>query len=91
MSKNPAECFFGQEIGAGKMISIIIDGVRREYEVGGVAEKFPESASFSFGVLIPFENQVGWIDADYSDWSQIVYGTFVQLKKGASTAGIGKT
>jgi putative ABC transport system permease protein len=90
LSKKVAERFFGQEIAIGKMISIIIDGERREYAVGGVAEKFPESASFSFGILIPFENQVGWVDADYTDWSEIVYGTFVQLKKGASTEGLSK-
>jgi ABC-type antimicrobial peptide transport system permease subunit len=91
LSKKTAERFFGDEMAIGKMISIIIDSERREYEVGGVAEKFPESASFSFGVLIPFENQTGWVDADYSDWSQIVYGTFVQLKKGASTDGLNQT
>jgi ABC-type antimicrobial peptide transport system permease subunit len=91
LSKNAAERFFGEEIAIGKMVSIIIDSERREYEVGGVAEKFPESASFSFGVLIPFENQTGWVDADYTNWSQIVYGTFVQLKKGASTEGLSKT
>jgi putative ABC transport system permease protein len=91
LSKKVAERFFGQEIAISKMISIIIDGERREYEVGGVAEKFPESASFSFGVLIPFESQVGWIEADYTDWSKIVYGTFVQLKKGASTDGCEQT
>jgi putative ABC transport system permease protein len=91
LSKGVSERFFGQELALGKMISIIIDGERREYEVGGVAEKFPESASFSFGVLIPFENQTGWIDTDYTDWSSIVYGTFVQLNKGTSTDGLAKT
>ena len=91
LSKKAAERFFGQEIAIGKMVSIIIDSERREYEVGGVAGKFPESASFSFGVLIPFENQIGWVDTDYTDWSQIVYGTFVQLKKGASIEGLSKT
>jgi len=90
LSKNVAERFFDQELAIGKMITIIIDGERREYEVGGVAEKFPENASFSFGVLIPFENQVGWVDTDYTDWSEVVYGTFVQLKKEASTEGLKK-
>ena len=91
LSKGVSERFFGDELAIGKMISIIIDGERREYEIGGVAEKFPESASFSFGVLIPFENQTGWIDTDYTDWSNIVYGTFVQLKKGTSTDGLTKS
>ena len=91
LGKDVAERLFGQETAVGKMISIIIDGDRKEFEVGGVAAKFPESASFWFDVLIPFENQSGWVDADYMDWSQIVYGTFVQLKKGSSLDGINKT
>ena len=91
LSKNIAERFFAQESAVGKMVSITIDGKRREYEVGGVAEKFPENASFSFGILIPFVNQTDWIDTDYSDWSENVFATFVQLKKGASTVGLEQT
>ena len=88
LSKNVAERFFNQELAMGKIISIIINGERREYEVGGVAEKFPENASFWFDVLIPFENQTGWIETNYTDWTENVFGTFVQLKTGASTDGI---
>ncbi len=91
LSKKISERFFDQEIAVGKMITLIIDGERRELEVGGVAEKFPERASFSFDVLIPFDNQTDWVAADYTDWSEIVYGTFVQLKNGATTDGIKQT
>ena len=91
LSKKIAERFFGSEAAMGKMISIIIDDKRREFEVGGVAKKFPERASFSFGILIPFENQKDWIDTDYSKWTEVVNATFIQLKPGAALDGVERT
>ena len=84
LSKNVAERLFGEEEALGKMVGVTIEGKRREFTVGGVAKKFPESSSFSFGILISFERQRDWVNETFADWSRYVDATFVQIKKGAS-------
>jgi len=80
MSEALALKYFGPVNPIGEQISIRFnDTTMVSYLVQGVAEKLPDKASFSFDLLVPFENLQSLELQDIEDWTQLVTATFIQL------------
>jgi ABC-type antimicrobial peptide transport system permease subunit len=83
LSDAMARKYFGTGEAIGKQLTLLFDGkVKRSFTVKAVAAPFPNTASFSFGMLVNFSvgKDLGWQD----DWAQQVDATFIQLNAPAS-------
>ena len=59
---------------------LILNDKKESFVVGGVAQKFPKTASFSFDALINFERKFNIFDKeDPTDWTDFIGSTFIQL------------
>ncbi len=80
ISKKMAEKYFGKEKALGQVLEIVANDKKESFVVGGVAKKFPKSASFAFGVLINFEKKFSIYEKeDRNDWTDFIGATFIQL------------
>jgi ABC-type antimicrobial peptide transport system permease subunit len=72
--------YFGDENPLGKQLSIIFNNKQKEsFIVRGVAEEFPETASFGFSILVNYEKQFKLGLSDRNNWKQLTSATFIQL------------
>ena len=75
-----SEKYFGQEDPVGRQVVLILNDKKESFVVGGVAQKFPKTASFSFDALINFERKFNIFDKeDPTDWTDFIGSTFIQL------------
>lgn len=80
LSERLAEKYFGKENPVGRQIELIFNDKKESFVVGGVAEKFPKTASFSFSVLINYQKKFNIFDKDDpTDWTDFIGSTFIQL------------
>jgi len=80
LSAESALKYFGDTDPIGKRVSITFEDKYKEtFVVRGVTEKFPQNASFSFAVLLPFEKQLDLGVRDFDDWKTLTRATFVQV------------
>ena len=86
-----AEKYFGSKNPIGKTIDIRFNQQGKEiverFIVQGVLEKAPESATFSPGILIPFERQKAILEK-MEDWTTTSSITFLQAKNQGDIATI---
>lgn len=79
LSEAMARKYFGDDEAIGKSLTVLFNGtIRRNFTVKAVAAPFPNTASFSFDLLVNYSvgNALGW---QASDWSRQVQATFIQL------------
>ena len=89
ISENTSIKYFGEANPVGEAMTFEFEGKKYTFEVGGVAQKFPYKRSFSFRVLVNFD-QIRQIDADYdmSNWANFLDATFIQVKDPTAIADI---
>ena len=79
-SEEMAEKYFGEENPVGKQVMVQFHNkVRKTLVVGGVAEKFPDNASFGFHALASYENLDEIGERHFDDWGTFVRATFIQV------------
>jgi ABC-type antimicrobial peptide transport system permease subunit len=90
LSEEMSEKYFGEENPIGKTLTVKFDATNgKEFKVTGVAEKFPESRTISFGFLINFENiRAAEPSYDIHDWTALVNATLVMVDKPADIATV---
>ncbi|QHT67267.1 FtsX-like permease family protein [Rhodocytophaga rosea] len=79
LSHEMAIKYFGREQAMGKLLTVSVDGTfNRTFKVMAVAAPFPNTASFSFDMLINYTigKHLGWQD---QSWKQQVKATFIEL------------
>ena len=80
INKAIAEKYFGEENAIGEQIVLVINDKRESFTIGGVAQEFPKTASFSFDILINFEKKFNIYEKeDRNDWTDFITSTFIQL------------
>ncbi len=57
ISERTAEKYFGDSNPIGQQVELILSDNKESFVIGGVAEKFPKSASFGFDILINFDKK----------------------------------
>lgn len=80
LSAEAAERYFGQAPAVGQQLTITFNqAYPRTFTVRGVAEPFPDNASFRFNMLVPFgvSEDVGGDAGD--DWRSNTLATFIQV------------
>jgi ABC-type antimicrobial peptide transport system permease subunit len=81
LSEDQAKKYFGNKNPVGERILFVFHGNKKEsYFVKGVAEKIPSNASFTFDILLPFEQNPDLADGDFNDWDIHILATFIQFK-----------
>jgi len=81
LSDAMARKYFGDKPAVGKSLTVLFNGnTRRTFTVTAVAAPFPNTASFSFDLLVHYKvgNALGWSG---NDWKRTVQATFIQLAK----------
>lgn len=88
LSENIAIKYFGEENPVGKQITITFGSQNPEsFEVGAVFDKFPNTASFAFGILANYEKiKVAEPEYDFDDWKDFISATFIQMKDPKDTS-----
>lgn len=90
LSDDMARKYFGSETAVGKQLTLIFAGnIRRTFTVRAVAAPFPNTASFSFGLMANYQagRELGFTE---NDWTRQVQGTFIQLDSPASADKVTK-
>ena len=83
ISKGMASKYFGRDDVVGEVLNLKLDGDQLlSFTVSAVMDEFPKSASFGGELLLPIENY--YESGDYSNWSILVDGLFVQLNEKAT-------
>jgi putative ABC transport system permease protein len=81
LSDAVATKYFGDTDPIGKQISVAYgNGYTAAFTVRGVAEKFPEKASFTFRALTGFVNYAA-TGVDLTDWSKYIGATFIEVNQ----------
>ena len=91
LSDATARKYFGGKPAVGQSLTILFDGkTKQNFIVKAVAAPFPNTASFSFDILVNYTvgNVLGW---RYNDWSRSVQATFIQVGKPADIAKVTAT
>lgn len=88
LSQASATKYFNGQDPMGKELKVIIEDKSYLFTVAGVAAEFPETASFSFSFLLPFQNATDMSDLDLQAWRNIkdesVF-TFIKLDDALSS------
>jgi putative ABC transport system permease protein len=89
ITRKTARKFFGNEPALGKMINT---DSKESYTVSGVIEDLPLNSSIQFDMLMPLQLMMQrWLDQKIDlnhDFNSYMFLTFLQLKQGASIAGL---
>ncbi|GAB2586948.1 ABC transporter permease [Spirosoma areae] len=88
LSDATARKYFGGKPAVGQPLTILFDGkTRHSFTVKAVAAPFPNTASFSFDILVNYSvgKTLGWRD---NDWTRSVQATFIQVGKPADIAKV---
>ena len=82
LSEKIATKYFGEENPVGEHITITFGSQNPEsFEVGAVFDKFPNTASFTFGILANYEKIKAAVpEYDFDDWKDFISATFIQMK-----------
>ncbi len=85
LSTKLAEKYFKEDAPIGKALTIVFENqVKKIFTVKGVAAPFPENAGFKFDIITGFNTLSTIGEADETDWTRHIRGTFVQLKTEAN-------
>ncbi|MEM6525711.1 MAG: ABC transporter permease [Bacteroidota bacterium] len=80
LSEAMAEKYFGEANPLGKQLVMVLNEKKESFVVGGVAAKFPKTASFRFNFLVHYSKMFTFYeDQDANDWTDFIAATFVQL------------
>ncbi len=80
LSESMAEKYFGTNNPLGEQVILTFGKDRQEtFRVGGVAEEFSLSASFGFGLLVPYDKLFD-LEAEWDDWGALTSATFIQVR-----------
>ncbi len=88
LSDAAARKYFGGKEAVGQVLTILFDGkTKQTFTVKAVAAPFPNTASFSFTMLLNYEvgKTLGWND---NDWTRPVQATFIQVEKPADVGKV---
>ncbi|WP_375446585.1 ABC transporter permease [uncultured Fibrella sp.] len=88
LSEAMARKYFGESPAVGQSLTLLIDSkVKRTFTVTGVAAPFPNTASFTFDLLVGYGvgRELGWLA---NDWSRAIQATFIQVNKPGDEAGV---
>ncbi len=80
-----AEKYFGDEDPIGKVITVNLYGLERDYRIGAVFKNLPHNTVLDFSVLAMIDEQ-DFVDQrwEFADWYSVNNYVFFQLKDGAS-------
>lgn len=89
ISNNLSSKLFGKENPIGQAIILERNGIRKSFEVSGVAEEFPRNASFTFEILIDYENW-DFFDENHDpiSWKNFTSATFIKLDEKAQSSNV---
>ncbi|UFH54385.1 ABC transporter permease [Spirosoma sp. KNUC1025] len=90
LSEPMARKYFGNAQAIGQQLTILFgDKTKRNFTVRAVAAPFPNTASFSFDMLVNFAvgKELGWKD---NDWARQVQATFIELTSPSSADKVTK-
>ena len=81
ISQDLANKYFDRENPVGKQVVLDFGlGNASSFIIGGVAEKFPGTASFSFPILINWQNKATLFPKESdNDWTDFITATFIEL------------
>lgn len=81
LSEQTAVKYFGDANPVGQAMTFDFGQQKYTFEVGGVAEKFPDGAIFQFEVLVNFD-QLKQVDPKYdiTQWHRFYDGVFLRIK-----------
>lgn len=83
LSDAAARKYFGEKEAVGQLLTLVFDGkTKQRFIVKAVAAPFPNTASFSFDMLVNYSvgKTLGWHE---NDWTRPVQATFIQVSKPA--------
>ena len=83
LSDAAARKYFGEKEAVGQVLTLVFDGkAKQSFTVKAVAAPFPNTASFSFDMLVNYSvgKALGWRE---NDWTRTVQATFIQVSKPA--------
>lgn len=89
LSDDLARKYFGESDPVGKPVTLRFHDDRVEsFVVAGVAEKFPQQASFWFEALVSYERYLDLIGVEAANWKYRTGGTFVQFHQPQDAATV---
>lgn len=80
LSDRIARKYFGDENPMGATVLLTFGDRQEVYTVRGVAEPFPQAASFAFRLLIPYEHLYDHPGPKPDDWGAFTTATFIKLR-----------
>jgi putative ABC transport system permease protein len=88
LEKKMADKLFGTGAPAiGKTVQMMVDGVYKDFVVGGVIADVPSTSTFELGVVVRFEQQRNYQKAK-DEWNSWNHDVFVQLRSGVDAASL---
>jgi len=85
LTEAAAAKYFGRENPVGRVLNLD----DQDYRVTGVVKNPPQNTHFHFDMLISFATLSSLLDpAQIDNWNQFAYATYIQLRPGASAAGL---
>lgn len=88
LNDKTADKYFGDTNPVGEQVTITFNDVQKEtFFIGGVTEELPDNASFGFSILMSFEKLRDLGLTDFTNWSDLITATFIQLQDGTN-AGV---
>lgn len=89
LSEAMAEKYFGEEDPIGKQLVMVLNEKKESFVVGGVAAKFPKTASFRFNMLVHYDKMFTFYEEqDANDWTDFIAATFIQLQNPEDIKGL---
>ncbi len=80
ISAKLAETYFGNKNPVGELLSLIEgDKPAQSFIVGGVLEEVPLNTSMQFDGLMSFDNYLKFYNAENTNWSWFIAGTFIMV------------
>jgi len=79
LSEASALKYFGRQNPVGETVTVTFENDRVEsFEIRGVAEKFPPTASFQFEILANYDKQLD-LGRDLGNWADLTEATFIRV------------
>ncbi len=80
ISERISDKYFGSNNPVGEQITFTFGDKVLSYEIGGVAEKFPNKSSFNFNILASYDQiKLADEEIDFEDWTDFISATFIQV------------
>jgi putative ABC transport system permease protein len=78
ITENSAKAIFGKESAIGKTLQLTVGGQPQSFIVTAIAKDFPDNSSFTFDILMRFENYPNYHDL-MNQWDNQNHLVYVQL------------